>query len=161
MGTADQGLCSTNRFKLKSIPKSEAGCVPYGLLSAAYKQLLDLHTGLHIGFCGNPLTGLQPSVADWLTFGKRRHPYPWGIETYILLSCRLLCRLAALVDYELDQIWYWEPLSEPSVESVSALFRSALHVSITLCHFDVYRGFLQRRLIAPNNFCSQYKYIFY
>jgi len=64
VGTADQGLCSTNRFKLKSIPKSEAGCVPYGLLSAAYKQLLNLHTGLHIGLSGNPLTGLQPSVAD-------------------------------------------------------------------------------------------------
>jgi len=64
VGTADQGLCSTNRFKLKSIPKSEAGCVPYGLLSAAYKQLLNLHTGLHIGLSENPLTGLQPSVAD-------------------------------------------------------------------------------------------------
>jgi len=64
VGTADQGLCSTNRFKLKSIPKSEAGCVPYGLLSAAYKQLLNLHTELHIGLGGNPLTGLQPSVAD-------------------------------------------------------------------------------------------------
>jgi hypothetical protein len=31
--TADQGLCSTNRFKLKSIPKSEAAVVPCGLPS--------------------------------------------------------------------------------------------------------------------------------
>jgi len=62
VGTADQELCSTNPFKLKSIPKSEAGCVPYGLLSAAYKQLSKLHTGLQIGLSGNPLTGLQPDV---------------------------------------------------------------------------------------------------
>ena len=64
LGTSDPGLCPTNRFKLKSIPKSEAGCVPYGLLSAAYKQLLNQHTGLHILLSGNPFTGLQASVAD-------------------------------------------------------------------------------------------------
>jgi len=64
VGTADQVLCSTNRFKLKSIPKSEAGSVPYGLISAAYKQLLNLQTGLNIRLSGNPLTGFQPSVAD-------------------------------------------------------------------------------------------------
>jgi len=63
-GYTRSGIVLYKPFQIETIPKSEAGCVPYGLLSAAYKQLLSLHTGLHIGLSGNPLTGLQPSVAD-------------------------------------------------------------------------------------------------
>jgi hypothetical protein len=58
--TADQGLCSTNRFKLKSIPKCEAAVVPRGLGSVAYTQLLSPHAGLHTGLRRNPLIGPQP-----------------------------------------------------------------------------------------------------
>jgi hypothetical protein len=57
--TADQGLCPTNRFKLKSIPKCEAVAVPCGLGSVAYTQLLSPHAGLHTGLGRNPLTAPQ------------------------------------------------------------------------------------------------------